>query len=60
MVKNYYKLRHIYCKLQQNIIRTYGKKLLQISSKIYDGMIITNCVCIYYKLLQFSKLLQIT
>ena len=60
MAKNYYKLRHIYYKLQQNIIRTYGKKLLQISSKIYDGMIITNCVYIYYKLLQFSKLLQIT
>ena len=39
------------------LIKLTKKKLQQITSKIFNGMIFTNRVYFYYKLLQFSKLL---
>ena len=35
MVKNYYKLKYLYYKLQQKVITNYNKKLSQIRSKKY-------------------------
>ena len=53
--KKYFKLRHFYYKLRQKIIRNYIKNLLQITAAQISPNIDN-----YYKLCQFSKLLQIT
>lgn len=74
MTKKYLKSWYLYYKLRQKIISdygtfftNYGKKLLQITSKICYGssyfskllVIIRNYIDLYCKLQQFSKLLQI-